>query len=48
MQLFVLINYVSLKVEVAASGKIKSEVGKYHITRLGGCRAMTLSLLGEV
>lgn len=46
MQLFVLLGYVSLKVEVAAFGKIKSEVGKSYTTRLGGSRAMTLSTAG--
>lgn len=46
MQLFFLLDYVLLKVEVAAFGKIKSEVGKSYITRLGGCRAMTLPTAG--
>lgn len=46
MQLFFLLDYVLLKVEVAAFGKIKSEVGKSYITWLGGYRAMTLLTAG--
>lgn len=46
MQLFVLLGYVSLKVEVATFGKIKSEVRKSYITWLGGSRAMMLFTAG--